>query len=435
MRSRTIREGSVGLLILLGLTLFAGLILWLRGLNPAQRSYRIIVGFANVAGMQVGSIVRYRGVGVGKITEIRPGPNGVEVSVDISPADLVIPRTVKVQVNSSGLLGETAIDIVPLKPLTAEVSANPLDRDCDPNIILCNKSQLTGEIGLSPEEAFGAVIRFANTYTDPRFFENVNSVVKNGSQAAAEIAELGREFTSLAKDLRQEVKSVSTPIRTVANQASLTTTEINNLLTANRATLIATLNNLNQTSVQLRTTVGSLNTILSQAEQGEFLQNLEILSANVAQASTNLRDLSSAVNSPENLTVLQQTLDSARATFQNAEKITSDLDELTGDPRFRDNLRNLVNGLSGLVSSTQQLHQQTQISQILSPIAAEQSQVARPPQPQAATRSVREKPQSEEIKEPIGYSQPAVINQPSATISDEPAVSDRSLQPNSPDQP
>ncbi|MBL1176160.1 MlaD family protein [Pantanalinema sp. GBBB05] len=424
MRSRTIREGSVGLLILLGLTLFAGLILWLRGLNPAQRSYRIVVGFANVAGMQIGSVVRYRGVGVGKITEIRPGPNGVEVSVDITPADLVIPRTVKVQVNSSGLLGETAIDIVPLKPLTAAVTANPLDRACDPNVILCNKSQLTGEVGLSPEEAFGAVIRFANTYTDPRFFENVNSVVKNGSQAAAEIAELGREFTSLAKDLRQEVKSVSTPIRTVATQASLTTTELNNLLTANRATLIATLNNLNQTSAQLRTTVGSFNTILSQAEQGEFLQNLETLSANVAQASANLRDLSAAVNSPENLTVLQQTLDSARVTFQNAEKITSDLDELTGDPRFRDNLRNLVNGLSGLVSSTQQLHQQTQISQILSPIAAEQRQIqAEQSHPETASQG-RELAEQRNIAE-TGSRPNSLVNQPPTTLSNEPAVKEQ----------
>jgi phospholipid/cholesterol/gamma-HCH transport system substrate-binding protein len=406
--------------------LFAGLILWLRGLNPAQRSYRIVIGFANVAGMQVGSSVRYRGVVVGKIVQIRPGPNGVEVDIDITPADLIIPRNVKVQVNSSGLLGDTAIDIVPVKALTAQVTAQPLDRDCDANVILCNQSQLTGEVGLSPEEAFGAVIRFANTYTDPRFFENVNSVVKNGSQAAAEIAQLGREFTSLAKDLRQEVKNVSTPIRTVANQASLTATEINSLLTTNRATLIATLNNLNQTSVQLRTSVGSFSTILSQAEQGQFLQNLETLSANVAQASANLRDLSTAVNSPENLTVLQQTLDSARATFQNAEKITSDLDELTGDPKFRDNLRNLVNGLSGLVSSTQQLHQQTQISQILAPIAAEQSQL----ESKQSSQAVENKPeQSGKLEEPASQPQPTPSPSPTP-ISQEPTISDRQKLPN-----
>jgi len=61
--------------------------------------------------------------------------------------------------------------------------------------------------------------------------------------------------------------------------------------------------------------------------------------------------------------VLQQTLDSARVTFQNAQKITSDLDELTGDPAFRENIRQLINGLSGLVSSTQQLQQQVEVAE------------------------------------------------------------------------
>jgi len=65
--------------------------------------------------------------------------------------------------------------------------------------------------------------------------------------------------------------------------------------------------------------------------------------------------------------VLQQTLDSARVTFANAQKITSDLDELTGDPEFRQNVREIVDGLSGLVSSTQQLEQQVQVAENLDP--------------------------------------------------------------------
>ena len=60
--------------------------------------------------------------------------------------------------------------------------------------------------------------------------------------------------------------------------------------------------------------------------------------------------------------LLQQTLDSARLTFENTQKITSDLDELTGDPTFRQNLRQLVNGLSGLVSSTQQMQEQVKVA-------------------------------------------------------------------------
>ncbi|HEY9888037.1 MAG TPA: hypothetical protein V6D02_06525, partial [Candidatus Obscuribacterales bacterium] len=61
MRARAIREGSVGLLILIGVILFGGLVLWLRGLNPGSRHYRMLVTFQDTAGTQVGTSVRYRG--------------------------------------------------------------------------------------------------------------------------------------------------------------------------------------------------------------------------------------------------------------------------------------------------------------------------------------------------------------------------------------
>jgi len=60
MRSRTIREGSVGLLIIVGLAVFIGLVLWLRNLTFGNRSYKFIVNFGNVAGMKVGAQVLSR---------------------------------------------------------------------------------------------------------------------------------------------------------------------------------------------------------------------------------------------------------------------------------------------------------------------------------------------------------------------------------------
>jgi len=47
MRSRTMREGSVGLLILLGLGVFGGLVLWLNRLNLSNQTYNFIVNFDN----------------------------------------------------------------------------------------------------------------------------------------------------------------------------------------------------------------------------------------------------------------------------------------------------------------------------------------------------------------------------------------------------
>jgi len=122
------------------------------------------------------------------------------------------------------------------------------------------------------------------------------------------------------------------------------------------------LNNITQPSNELRVTVSSLSPAVNQLTQGELLKNLESLSANAAQASANLRNASQALTDPQNLVLMQQTLDSARVTFENTQKITSDLDELTGDPAFRQNLLQLVNGLSSLVSSTGQMQQQVKVA-------------------------------------------------------------------------
>ncbi|KAM3112294.1 MlaD family protein [Phormidesmis sp. 146-33] len=379
MRSRTVREGSVGLFILAGVGLFVGLVMWVRGMNPGNRSFAVTVDFATIGGVQSGSPVRYRGVTVGRISRLAPGPNGVAVEMAIAPADLIIPRDSEVTVNQSGLLGETVLDIVPRKPLPeGAIAAKPLDKDCNRELILCEGSRLSGALGISTDELLRATIKFADVYSNPQFTGNINTLTKNSSDAAAEIATLSKEVTGLVRSARGEVATFSktaASIGSAAEQLNLTAGQVNSLVTANRATLVSTLDNLNQTSGQLRVTIARLGPTLDRVGQGELIRNLEVLSANAAQASTNLKDVTVALNNPSNLTVLQQTLESARATFQNAQKISADLDELTGDPALRDNLRNLINGLSGLVSSTQQLQQQAQVAQILANPPQAQTQV------------------------------------------------------------
>jgi phospholipid/cholesterol/gamma-HCH transport system substrate-binding protein len=414
MRSRTIREGSVGLIILVGLAVFTGLVLWIRGLAIGNRSYKFIVNFANIAGMKVGASVRYRGVTVGKITQITPGTNGVDTTLEISPADLLIPRDVRIEANQAGFVGETSIDLTPRTTLPNNaLSINPLSSDCNSNLVICDKDRLDGRVGVNFEELLRNTIRLSEVYTDPAFFNNVNTLTKNASNAATGVTQLTSELSLLSRSARRELGTFSTAANSVTNAANQTANQVglaanrisntadrlgntaegsaaqlnqlaasaNDLLVTNRAGLVRTLDSVGQTSDQLRvlltsltpavgqinSAVGKLNTTAGQINVGGLLQNLETLSANAAEASANLRDISSGLNSPENILLLQQTLDSARTTFENAQKITSDLDELTGDPAFRNNLRQLVNGLGNLVSSTEQLQQQVQVAQTLAP--------------------------------------------------------------------
>ena len=152
----------------------------------------------------------------------------------------------------------------------------------------------------------------------------------------------------------QQLQQFGTTAQSVTKAANNVTT----LVQDNRTTLIATLGNLQDTSKELKVAVKSLSPILSRVEKGKLLENLEIMADNGAKASANLKSLSTTLNNPVTLLGLAQTLDSARVTFQNTQKITTELDQVTGDPQFRQNLIKLINGLSKLVSSAQTLDQQ-----------------------------------------------------------------------------
>ncbi|MBW4435146.1 MAG: MCE family protein [Pelatocladus maniniholoensis HA4357-MV3] len=400
MRSRTFREGSVGLLLLVGVGVFGIIILWLTRFTAAASSYKAFVEFANAGGMQKGAVVRFRGVKVGNISSIRPRPNNVEVEIEIANPNLIIPRDVKVEANQSGLINESIIDITPKSPLPSGTIAKPLDKDCDPSLIVCNGSRLKGQIGISLDELIRSSTVFANLYTQPQIYDNLNNTLVNASKAAGQVVVLSRDLSNLTKSTQKQLSGLSTATNSVANaadkitasatkttsqfsdtasafsttakdlsltanQASQLIKNLDTLLTSNRSSLVGTLNNITATTTELRTTVSSLSPTLNRLTQGELVQNLETLSANAAQASANLRDASQALNNPNNILVLQQTLDSARVTFENVEKITSDLDELTGDPAFRENVKQLVNGLGKLLSSTQQIEQQIEVASTL----------------------------------------------------------------------
>ncbi|MBW4452320.1 MAG: MCE family protein [Nostoc indistinguendum CM1-VF10] len=438
---RTFREGSVGLLILLGIGVFGLLFLWLNRFTAAGRAYKVIVEFANAGGMQKGATVRYRGVKVGTISQVRPGPNAVDVEIEIAKTDLILPRNVVVEANQSGLISESIIDITPKATLpTGVVIAKPLDKNCDPSLIICNGSRLKGQVGISVDELIRSSTEVAAVYSNPKFYTNVNRVLETTTSAASSFTELSQDLQGLTKSLRQQLNTFSATANSVqratnqlnasaiqtSNQVGATATQatrllnnLDNLLTTNRSALVGALNNITETSNQLRVTVGSLSPSVNRLTQGQLLNNLEALSANAAQASANLRDASKTLNDPKNAVLLQQTLDSARVTFENSQKITSDLDELTGDPTFRQNLRQLVNGLSGLVSSTQQMQQQVQVATTLDSVKTAVSK----PKNLVPTPAPTQQAMSKEKSLPVYLTNPPLANFESADTNLQPTPS------------
>lgn len=469
MRSRTWREGSIGLFIIVGVALFGTLAAWLRGVNLNRDRYTLTITFENSNGMVVGGAVRYRGVKVGTIARIQPTSNGIDAEVTISPATLLIPKNVTIEANQAGLISETAIDLNPITDLAnVDELDPPLSRKCDRAVIVCDGDRLRGETGISINAAMSSTINLSDRFTDPEFFGNIISLTENASATAEEVGKLSQELTLLSKSVRGEIRSVSSTARNVTAITSTSARQLNNtaaayqqtaqqlnntaaayqqtavdlsdltrnlnaLVNQNSANIGSTLSTINTTSNNLSQLVATLNQTLDPAQAQQLIANLEQLSANANTAldklstdaaatldtlgtgaaatieqlnavgnnavavSENLKAASDAFGDPTTMLTLQQTLQAARATFENAQKITADLDELTGNPEFRRNVRDLVDGLNNLVSSAETLEQQIYLAQELPALQAQalNQQPIAAPEPEELQRIFGNEPKRE----------------------------------------
>jgi phospholipid/cholesterol/gamma-HCH transport system substrate-binding protein len=274
-------------------------------------------------------------------------------------------------------------------------------------------------VGVSFNELIRATISLADLFGNEEFFNELRSVARNTSDAAAGVAILSREVTQLSSSLERELTTLTgsasattLAIGRTADQFGLTAAQINTLLDENRDDLSATLDNINTTTIEIRNLASGFSPIVQDGvffeSLGTLSSNAAVASANAAAASENLLNLSESLGNSENILLLQQTLESARATFQNAQKITADLDELTGDPELRYNIRQLLDGLSNLVSYTEQLEQQTQMAETLTTIeTALESHNAQTLQtvPQTAPQAATEEPIA-----PTAPSEPVSLN-------------------------
>jgi len=147
---------------------------------------------------------------------------------------------------------------------------------------------------------------------------------------------------------------------------------MNQLINNNKSNLSTAIASLSKTTAdvsQLAKNTDQLVTrVNNSADVEKIAQNVQKSSENLTQISNNLLKLSEELNNPTNLVTLQQTLDSARVTFANTAKITSEIEEFTGDAEFRRNLRKLINGLSNLVSYTDLLEKQVELATLLNEV-------------------------------------------------------------------
>ncbi|XP_051124455.1 protein TRIGALACTOSYLDIACYLGLYCEROL 2, chloroplastic [Andrographis paniculata] len=290
---RSIWEGGVGLFIVSGTVLLALSLAWLRGfhLRSKFRKYLAVFEFDHASGICTGTPVRIRGVNVGNVVRVNPSLKSIEAVVEVEDEKIIIPRNSVVEVNQSGLLMETLIDITPGNPLPTP-SVGPLSEGCaKEGLIVCDRQKIKGQRGVSLDELVGIFTR------------------------------IGRDMEKIG----------------VANSFSL----------AERVTAV-----VEETRPLLRKVKAmaeDVEPLLAEFNDRGLLKEVENLTKSLTLASEDLRKVNSAIMTPENTELIQKSIYSLIFTLKNIESISSDVLGFTGDEATRKNLKMLIKSLSRLL--------------------------------------------------------------------------------------
>lgn len=93
--------------------------------------------------------------------QVRPSLDRIDVITELADAGIVVPRNAIVEVNQSGLISETLIDVTPRWPIP-KPTVGPLDPECAAEgLIVCDRQRIKGEQGVSLDELVGICTKLA----------------------------------------------------------------------------------------------------------------------------------------------------------------------------------------------------------------------------------------------------------------------------------
>ncbi|MCL7023413.1 hypothetical protein MKW94_005923 [Papaver nudicaule] len=290
---KSVWEGGVGLFVVSGAVLLALSLAWLRGfqLRSRLRKYQAVLQFTEACGISTGTAVRIRGVTVGSVIRLNPSLKSIDAVIEVEDDKIFIPRNSLIEVNQSGLLMETMIDITPQDPLPMP-STGPLDAECaKEGLIVCDREKIKGNKGVSLDELVGI-------------------------------------FTRLGRDM-EEIGVHKT--FDLAERVALVIEEAKPLL------------------AKIEAMAGDLEPLLSEVRDSGLLKDVEGLTKNLSAATEDMRKMHSSIMTPENTERIRKSIYSFLFTLKNIENISSDISGFTGDEPTRRNLKLLIKSLSRLL--------------------------------------------------------------------------------------
>ena len=279
---RSVREAIVGFSLVGALVGFTGTMLWLRGVRLGAETWTVTANFADAAGLAERSPVTYRGIVVGVVKKVTVTPAAVQAVLELDNEDLLLPMPVTASIGSGSLLGGDAqVNLISGGNAVSITASTPW-----PKASRCDSTAVL---------CAGATIRGQEAPSLDTFTATM--------QRLLEEAEDQKLVSSLVNSSKQ--------FDAVANEAKTV---------------------LEQLGVELD-------------RVSPAITNLNAATAEAALAATHISKISSALDNPQTVSDLKQTVSNARSLTQRFDAVGGDIQRLTNDPEFMKAIRDVGIGL------------------------------------------------------------------------------------------
>lgn len=297
---------QVGIFLTVCTALLVGTLVVLSGVRREKTVSYLIEFDESVSGLQAGSDVRYRGVPVGRVTEITVTPtNHIRARVEIRPSIIRVRQGMTAQLNTAGVTGQLYVNLTggalagELLPANAAIPATPS--------------------------------LFANLSTElPAILAAINSVLERIDKALGDegrVAVIVQDVGSLITVLNATVTDIGTQTATLLARANtLIETEVRPLIVEWNTTAQTTRRVLEHTEPAIQAALASSTKTLQQLEK--HLATLDLQGTNAAaqltlQRLTHLAEQLGHTSGELNLTLQHVRGDTTNAEFHIRQAVRS----------------------------------------------------------------------------------------------------------------